>query len=81
MCSRRNFQNHDVIPTCDLMNSPIKDTRMHKMKILLKARRSGGASPKKKVKPANISQIVKFYLNTHNITNNPSGQDIGFMLR
>ena len=30
-------------------------------------RRVGGIT-KKKVKPTNISQIVKFYLNTHNIT-------------
>ena len=34
-----------------------------------------------KVKPTNITRIVKFYLNTHSITNNPSGQDIGFMLK
>ena len=46
---------------------------MCKMKILLKALRSGGHYQKKKVKPTNIAQIVKFYLNTHNITNNLSG--------
>ena len=53
---------------------------MCKMKILLKAWRSGGYH-QEKVKPANIVQIVKFHLNTHNITNNLSGQDIGFMLK
>ena len=55
---------------------------MYKMKILLKAWRSGGGGcHQEKVKPTNIAQIVKFYLNTHNITNNPSRQDIGFMLK
>ena len=53
---------------------------MCKMKILLKAWRSGGHH-QEKVKPTNIAQIVKFYLNTYNITNNPSRQNIGFMLK
>ena len=53
---------------------------MCKMKILLKHRGVGGIT-KKNVKPTNISQFVKFYLTTHNITSNLSGQDIGFMLR
>ena len=52
---------------------------MCKMKILLKARRSEGCHREKNVKPTNISQFVKFYLSTHNITNNLSGRDIGFM--
>ena len=53
---------------------------MCKMKILLKAWSSGGCH-QAKVKPANIAQIIRFYLNTHNITNNPSRQDVGFMLK
>ena len=40
-----------------------------------------GGITKKKVKPTNIAQIVKFHLNTHNIINKLSRQDIGFMLK
>ena len=53
---------------------------MCKMKIFL-THGGVGSVTEKDVKPTNISQFVKFYLSTHNITNNPSGQDIGFMIR
>ena len=53
---------------------------MCKMKILLKAWRNGGHH-QENVKPTNIGQIVKYYLNTYNITNNLSRQNIGFMLK
>ena len=53
---------------------------MCKMKILLKHGGVGGIT-EKNVKSTNISQFVRFYLSTQNITNNLDGRDIGFMLR
>ena len=52
---------------------------MCKMKLLLKTRRSRGCH-QENIKPTSISQFVKVYLSTHDITNNLSGQDIEFTL-
>ena len=57
MTRRKLPQNYDVIPTCDLMEFPLR-TLAHKIYFLLKAWRSGWFPP------SELSKLIKFKIFT-----------------
>ena len=73
------FEIMTLFITCDLMNFPLRILTGVKSNFYLQHGGVGGIT-KKNIKPTNISQFVKVYLSTPNITNNPSGQNIEFTL-